>query len=413
MNIFQKPITLFIAVMLGLSTQVIATEFVSSGAYNFREGEVLADDLIMTGESARISGSIDGDLIAACRSVVINGNINGSAYCADQYTKVLGNINGSLTTFCQDAQINGSIRRNIITIGSSLTLGPEGRVGRDVSFFGGEAVIEGRVANDVLIRGDVVIIAGTIEGDVNIEAGKITLLPSAVIKGNLDYKSDRQAKIEDGATILGVTNWEELDQTEAEPSDYNWLGAIPTFNGLILGVAIAIQLIGIIFSAVIGDSFFTLILFFILIYVTSIIAIAFFKKQIEAVLESISNKPLKIFSIGLISSIVLPVVTIISLIIMPIALMLTSLGIILNIMGFILGAVFMGHIILSRLKGGTPASLYLSSLLGIAVLSLLMGIPYLGVITIIAATLFGFGGLITLCYNYKKGMRDEVEASVD
>ena len=394
-------IIISIAVLMVLipSIPAKATKFLATNALNFPEGELLEDDLVMTGQSVRIGGQIDGDLIAACRSVVINGDINGSILCADQYTKVFGNIDGSMRAFCQDAQLNGTVNRNVIVFCAAFTLGPEGRVERDVAAFAGEVTIEGRIGKNVIIHAGDAIIGGTIEGDVNIEADKITLLPTAVIKGNLSYKSDRPAKVEEGATVFGLTDWKKIEDTQGEKkSRRSWIGSITTISGIGLGISIAVQVFSLIIGIASGKSLLTVILFIVAAYLAMVLLIAIFKaRHSRMVLETMTWKPLKTFSTGLVGFLLLPIAAIfftVTLVGIPIALLLAFILGILCIAGWLLGALAMGDFILSRIKRNGPTSLYLSALIGIVLLVFLAGIPYLGSLIVLIMTFFGVGALL-------------------
>ncbi|GEM_PF-747589 len=380
-------------------SQLKATEFVTTNAYNFESGLTLDDDLIMTGGYAKINGNINGDFIGACRSVVINGDINGSILCADQYTKVFGNINGSMRTFCQDSQLNGTVKRNVMAFCSSYTLGPEGRIGKDLLAFAGEVVVEGRVGNNVLIKGGDIVISGTIDGNADIEADKITLLPTAVIKGNLNYTSKRQAKIEDGATVLGSTKWSE--DTSKKSSKRRWVGSLTIISAIILMISIAVQIFALIIAVISGKTLLTVILFGGALYIAMVLMIAILKKSSKSALEISLTSPLKSFSLGLVAFIVLPIITIfftLTLIGIPIGLILVFILGILSVLGWIVGALAFGHFLIKILKISSNPSPYLSGLIGIVMLLIFAGIPILGPIAAFVITFLGMGAIILSKY---------------
>ncbi|MCP4632455.1 MAG: hypothetical protein GY855_05975 [candidate division Zixibacteria bacterium] len=409
MNIFGYRFRILLSALLialAMSVSVSATRFISTGAYNFQEDEKLNDDLIMTGESVKISGIITGDLIAVCRSAVINGDVNGSMLCADQFTKVFGNIGGSMRIFCQDAQLNGRVKRNVLAFCGSFNFGPEGRVGQDINAYGGEIVIEGRIGNDLIIEATEVIISGTIEGNTEISSDNITLLPTAVIKGNFDYKGARQAKIEDGATVLGTTNWNKVDNNgEKKPEKTKWIKSFTTVSFLILIASSIVHFMGLLTYAYIGgESIITVIVFAFAIYLAIVVLIALSKNRSRISVNMLHSSPLAGFFIGIVAFLAVPIAAIICMVThvgIPIGLLLIFAFGLLSVAGCLIGILSIGDLILKRFKKGEDRSLYISAFVGVLTIVILSGIPVFGTFLAFVVTFLGIGALILTIYRNK------------
>ncbi|MBD3170158.1 MAG: hypothetical protein GF307_11790 [candidate division Zixibacteria bacterium] len=394
----KTVLTVLIFASLLFIGNAYATQFVSTGAYNFQKGEVLDDDLIMTGESAKIAGDIQGNLIAASRSVVINGNILGSLFSASQFVKVFGNLNGSMTSFCQQAQLNGQVQRNILVFGESFNFGPEGRVGYDINFYGSEAIIEGRVGGNLDITANEIIISGTIDSDVNLKSENITLRPSAVIKGNFNYEANRPAKIEEGATVIGATNWTQIDHAEDKEKDsIKWVGSITTISVITLIIAMVIQFFGLLIAAFTGSGFLGTILFGCSVIIAMLLLILVSKKEAVDITRLIFKSPLLSVLMGLLIFVVIPVAAVffaITIIGLPIALLLTFLFGLLTIAGWLYCTLAVGELVVRKVFSKKESSLFLSMLIGTVIMIVLAGIPYLGGLIAFVTTFAGIGALV-------------------
>lgn len=411
-NILFKGILFCLIFLVVLPGFTSATQFVSTGAYNFRQGELLDDDLFMTGDGAKISGDIRGNFIAACRSAVINGNIYGSIFCFDMSTKVFGYIGGSMTAMCYEAQLNGQVERNVLVFGNSFNFGPEGRVGRDINAYGAEVIIEGRVGNDLFVEAEEVIISGTIAGNVNIRAHNITLLPTAVIKGNFNYESDRAAKVEDGATILGATEWSTIDKTEEKGTGRRWIAPIAWVYVVVLMISIVLQFVGLIFSAFSGGGIIGIIFLTIASYLALVLIIAVSQNHARKAVEVWKSHPLKSGSLGLVGFVLLPTAAVFFTAIIigiPTALLIVFVFGLLGLLGWLFSALAIGNLILSGFSSKKAVSLYGSALIGVIILVLSAGIPYLGAVISFLAVFFGMGAVILTRYQLEKDQAQESE----
>jgi len=87
---------------------------------------------------------------------------------------------------------------------------------------------------------------------------------------------------------------------------------------------------------------------------------------------------------------------------MPIALLLAFMFGLLCFAGWLYGALALGDFALSRFKQNGETSLYLSALIGVIILTLAAGIPYLGALIAFLTIFFGFGAIILVRYKNEK-----------
>ena len=141
------------------------------------EGEVIDDDLIVTGQTVRVDGRVTGDLVAIAESIVINGVVEGSALLAGQQVVVNGDINGSIYTggYSLDLGENAIAGRNLYFGGYSLNTSPGSDIARDAVVGAYQMAHNGRIGEDLVIGLNALDLIGEVGGDV---FGSITVDPN-------------------------------------------------------------------------------------------------------------------------------------------------------------------------------------------------------------------------------------------
>ena len=148
----------------------------------------MAGDVIATGGSVTINGPVDGDVIAAGGPVLVRGKVKGSV-----------RVSGG------DVEVLGAVWSDVIAVGGTVSLGPKSSVARDAILAGGEMSAAGVVGRKLTASGGVLALAGSVGQDVEASIDNLRPRPTASIAGNLSYTSRKEAIVEDGATVRGVT----------------------------------------------------------------------------------------------------------------------------------------------------------------------------------------------------------------
>jgi cytoskeletal protein CcmA (bactofilin family) len=174
------------AVGFGGTRPVQAAEIRTTGVLN--SGETIDDDLIISGNTVRVDGTVNGLLIAAGSNVTVNGTINGDAILLGQDVTlsdkatvtgnvfsgarsviVNGNVNGSIAAGSASMGTNAKVGRNIYYGGYSLETQAGSDVARSLYFGGYQAVLKGKIARDLQASGGALEIDGAIGGDAQVE----------------------------------------------------------------------------------------------------------------------------------------------------------------------------------------------------------------------------------------------------
>jgi cytoskeletal protein CcmA (bactofilin family) len=154
-----------------------AQEQRTGGTVTIGPDEVHQGDLEATGGNVSIEGTVDGDLTTTGGSVTITGNVTGD-----------------LTVNTGSAVIAGNIGGDLRTVGGDIRLREEATVDGTTEVTGGTITVDGMLADDAKLSGD-----------------SITIGPSATIGGDLAYSAET-VEISDDAEITGeLTERDDLD----------------------------------------------------------------------------------------------------------------------------------------------------------------------------------------------------------
>jgi len=184
--------------------------------------EEIDDDLYAASEEVLVAGTITGDLVAAGDLVRTTGEIGGSANLFGRKAEHSGRVEGSLRCGAQYVQVDGYVAGSLLAAGAEVTVGNRAVIERDASCVGTDIELAGVIKGNVFSAGTTVRISGLVEGDVEVRAERIAILPSAVIKGSLIYKSEKEDALElmGDATVIGEITWDSgKDGAEVEDED--------------------------------------------------------------------------------------------------------------------------------------------------------------------------------------------------
>ena len=216
----SKLIYLALITVVIITGTLNASTFIDVNKKSFKPDTIFNDDVFIIGNNIKFQSHITGDLIGASQDIVFSGICNGNINWAARRITINGPVDGSIRGFAQTIDINSRVGRNLFAVGETITIGPGTSVSTDIDLAGSKIIFEGSVGNDLVIRGDKIIIAGKVGGDLDIKASIIEIEPSAVIEGDLIYKSPNKMKIGDEVVIKGDTRWIEIEE-DSEQEKYS------------------------------------------------------------------------------------------------------------------------------------------------------------------------------------------------
>lgn len=346
-----------------------------AGAQKFsnsiEKGRTVDSSLYSAGKTVDINGTINGDVFCAGQTVTIDATVHGDVICAGQDVTISGKVDGNVRVAGQTVAIEAQIGRSATVAAMSFSLDAPARVGQDLTATGDTLNIKGQVGRDVLASGSSVTLNGKVGRNVKADGNKIRLKEDALIAGNLNYTSNKDAELASGAEVNGKT----IKLSPAKDDN----NSVFAFNA---GVYIFV-LFGMLFLG---------------------LALAYFFPQfLQRTTDVLKASFLKATFVGLGASFVLPMLSV-GLIIMvigiPFTFVIFAAWLFAALLTAPISAYFAGRLIFRK----RPTHPVLIMLLGSVVLATAYFFPLAGVLFIMLSYWAGFGALLlTLNSHVKAG----------
>lgn len=202
---------LVLAMLLVLGGAVAAATLSSGDVYHLPAGQVIEDNLYVTGGEIIIDGAIDGDLIAFGGYIEVNGEVSGDILAMGGAVVVNGPVAGDVRIAGGGLALNGPIGGDLVSAGGGaavpgmpsipITIGNRqvqqgtmlartATVGRDAMMVGGSGILQGSIAGTLWAAMGSIQLEGTVGGDVNLYGNRIVVADNASIGGTLYYSTD-------------------------------------------------------------------------------------------------------------------------------------------------------------------------------------------------------------------------------
>jgi cytoskeletal protein CcmA (bactofilin family) len=328
----------FVAVVLVASVPatVAAQGTRTGGTVVIEQGEVVTEDLTVAAGNLVVRGTVRGDLTA------LSGNVN-----------VPGRVTGDLTALGGNVRVTGTVGGTVSSVSGNTFVESGARVGELESASG------------------TVVVNGTVAGDATLGAGSITLGPSAVVAGDLQYSGELVRT--SGAQVEGVIVEEEEVQFEPVPAVPGWLFAAYGFlANLLLGVVL----------------------------------LAVFPSFSGSVADRALDSPLRSGGVGLLSFVLVPallVVFAITIIGIPVSLLGALVYAFVLWSAAVYGAYAVGAWLLSL---ADAANRWLALVVGLLAVAVVSRVPILGGLVQFLVLLLGLGALSLALWRRYRGRRE-------
>lgn len=149
------------------------------------EKPVAGDTFVAAGRS-ELRSRVEGDAVVTGGEVDLTGDVGHDAYAAGGLVRVAASIAG-----------------NLRAAGGEIRLGPAADITGNASLAGGSIRIEGRIGRDLTAYGGDVELDADVAGDVEIAADQVVIGPKARVGGKLVYTSRNEAQVSPAAQIAG------------------------------------------------------------------------------------------------------------------------------------------------------------------------------------------------------------------
>jgi hypothetical protein len=170
--------------------------------------ETVQSDLLTSGTDVRIAARVEGDVAAAGADVTISGPIDGYVLGAGRNVTVDAPVGNDVWAAGESVTVSSSVGNNAMLAGQRVHLGSDATVGHDARLAGAEVRSEGHITRNLTIGASRAEIGGEVGGTVRANAGRVTVLPGAVVHGNLVVRSPEPPSISPGAQVTGHVDYQ-------------------------------------------------------------------------------------------------------------------------------------------------------------------------------------------------------------
>ncbi len=332
-------------------------------------GEEYAEDVYWAGNDMSMNDSkINNDLIAAGYNISVSG------------TEIAGSVRSAgYSISLQDVDI----AHNITAAGNTLNMNTNTKA--KAVYAAGNMITFGGECESFIAAGNTVTLNGVVNGDAKIDANEVTIGPNAVVTGKLTVSAAGEAAIPDSAKIgeyeyHNSPNVPDEDTVEAVSAGARFLHKI--FNRVYWIPAMIV-----------------VALFFCLVI----------PGAVDGSGKMLLKKPVAMPITGLVTLCAIPVALIIlciTFIGLPLAGLITLLVTISMIFAVPFTGASAGRIVLPKMN------VWLSSIIGSAVLTLVLAIPYIGGLVKLLSILYVLGYFVQKCYEQIKTIGKKPEQEV-
>ena len=334
------------------------------------------------GEHVRVTGEIDDDIYLAGGQVDLFATVEGDVVVAGGQLNLEGDVRADVTAAGGDIELRGivaddariaggnirvlaNIGDDLVAAGGRIQTGATANIGGSVWISAGDVFIDGEIKQSLHANGGRVIITGRVDGDVELWAEHIEIGSTAVIAGNLHYRSPYPATIAPDARIDG-----KVSHTPVE------VPVAPIMAGLLLAA----------------------ILFLLTLMMTAVVLYLAFPGVAQRCSDSIQNQPWVSLGFGLAVLAGGPLVIILLFstgIGTLLALLLLAAYLIMLLAGYIAGAYYVADAGLRKLNKGNAGRTgrITAIIVSLLMLSLVNIIPLIGSLLNWLVLLAGMGAL--------------------
>ncbi|MEP2508772.1 MAG: hypothetical protein ABJH72_05420 [Reichenbachiella sp.] len=356
----------------------------------------LEDNLYIASGTLTVDATIDGDLIAAAGKITVNDTIFEDLTAAGADILINAIIGEDAKIAGENITILRSINGDLIVFGANIEVGREVIVAGDLMVCGGRVVVKGIVNGDVKIMGGTVTFNGEAQGETDIEADVLNIggkfRKSSVIAANKINFEDK-AEFHDG-----LEYWQQTGETDLSNYMVNGLAIFSpdlelyqeVTNWKYLGFGLATFAIIYTFSIVLTIFLLTIL----------------FGKVFSKAGKLINESYIKNFGYGLLYFISLPLTALFFFLILigiPIGLVLLHVFLFSLLFAYSITSIILAYgINIQYKKNWGKWKIMGVALLIFAVLKLITGIPFLGLLMIIIVVGMAFGTLISQYLPWEK-----------
>jgi hypothetical protein len=175
------------------------------------------------GRTVHLQDEVAGDVAAAGAEVTIDGPVNGYVMSAGRSVTLDGRVGNDVWAAGETVTVDSPVGNNAMLAGRTVNLGRNAVIGHDARLAGNTVTAEGRVERNLDIGADTARIGADIGGTVNARADRVSVLPGAVIRGDLVVRANQPPEISPQAQVMGQVRFEDVSRSQWLAWPRQWL----------------------------------------------------------------------------------------------------------------------------------------------------------------------------------------------
>lgn len=376
-HIKQIAIAAFVVSMALIPALSYGADIQAARDYTLQKSEAVEGDLYIAAQTNVITGEVKGDLAIGGANTLITGSVENDLLAAGGTVELLGAIGDDLRAAGGTITIGKSVGGDVVVAGGVVHIVSGAVVEGDVIAAGGQVIIDGAVNGNVKVAGGEVSINGTVAKNVSAYVdGQLMIGKSAVITGDLWYRSPNEVKIAEGAVMQGETKFEKVERPER--TDKKVQAALLGLIGVVALIKLLITL------------------------TTAIIGVLLFKKVAQALVKGAVTYFGRELVRGFVILIVVPaaiVLAMISLVGIWFAFAGMMVYVLLLMIAKVCTGIMLGSILVKMMKKAKEYEVtWQSAAIGVVALELIWLVPIIGWVAVFALFLASLGSLSLMIY---------------
>jgi cytoskeletal protein CcmA (bactofilin family) len=199
--LFPRPSSLLLLLLL-LPTLVHAQ---ASESPQGRHEATIAGDYFGAGSNFSPGTAVEGDAFVAGGQVLLQTPVGGDAVVSGGSVSVSAPVGDDLYATGGRVTLESPVSGNARLAGNRVEIAKSGRVAGKATLAGRVVNLYGQVGRQLTVFGDEVLIDGDVAGNVTVAARHLVLGPNARISGKLTHRGPTPAEVDPAAVIGGGT----------------------------------------------------------------------------------------------------------------------------------------------------------------------------------------------------------------
>jgi cytoskeletal protein CcmA (bactofilin family) len=363
-----------LALLVAMPQPAAAAEIHHAATYDLPQGQEVHDDLIVTGNSIHIDGTVDGDVIAVGGTITVNGHVTGDVIAFAQFLRIGGIVDGNIRGFVNTLTLDGSVAKNMSIFAQTSELDSGSKIGGSLISFAQECALDGKLGGSILAFETQTDIEGIVGGPVQIYGKQLSIASAAQLNGPVKFTGDQAPDVAQGARLASPVQFVQAErhQKQREAVGRSFVREVMRYGAAVLiGLLLMLVLPGLYldgvrsarrFGLAMGVGSLSLISFFVLVILGLVLLFAGVSAGLAIALAYMPMMYLAQIFVG----------------------------------------AWLGEMILGD-KAGIGAQLGRLAL-GLLILHAVMQVPFLGVLALIIVMAWGVGALLLAVYQRSRSI---------